>query len=280
MTWHRPQVADNPITPESAGWTYTGLAVYRLQPRSALDLPLDSDECAIVPLTGSWQVSANGTTFDLKGRRDVFAGPTDLCYLPPGPMARISAPEGGEVAICTARTERGGSPTHYPAESVVIEIRGAGDGTRQVNHLLGADVVGPERLIVVEVITPDGNWSSYPPHKHDEATESECPLEEIYYFRFNRLGAFGLHRAYTANREIDETVAVHQGDAFLVPRGYHGPSAAAPGYPMYYLNVMAGPDPRAWQVSTDTEHSWLWEQWADQAPDDRLPWRQESPKFG
>lgn len=147
----------------------------------------------------------------------------------------------------------------------MIENRGAGQSTRQVNHLLGADVVGPQRLIVVEVITPDGNWSSYPPHKHDEATESECPLEEIYYFRFNRPGAFGIHRTYTAEGEIDETVAVHDGDAFLVPRGYHGPSAAAPGYPMYYLNVMAGPGPRAWLVSTDPDHSWLWEYWRSRA---------------
>ena len=261
MTWHRPQVVDNPITPESAGWTYAGLAVYRLQPGSTFDVVLDRDECAIVPLTGSVRVSANGETFHLKGRGDIFAGPTDFCYLPPGPRATIDSSQGGEVAICTARAERGGSSAHYPAEAVVSESRGAGQGTRQVSHLLGADVLGPERLMVVEVITPDGNWSSYPPHKHDEATESECPLEEIYYFRFHRRGAFGFHRTYTADGEIDETVAVRDGDAFLVPRGYHGPSAAAPGYPMYYLNVMAGPGPRAWQVSTDPEHSWLWEFW-------------------
>ncbi|HJQ95776.1 MAG TPA: 5-deoxy-glucuronate isomerase [Acidimicrobiia bacterium] len=277
MTWHRPaeSIANQPISPETAGWTYTGLALYHLEPNATIDIVLAGDECVLVPLVGSLRVTANDKTFELVGRPDVFAGPTDLCYLPPGPGATISSPAGGEVAVCTARSERGGPPVYYPAESVAIEIRGAGDGTRQVNHLLGADVVGPERLIVVEVITPDGNWSSYPPHKHDEATESECPLEEIYYFRFNRPGAFGLHRAYTANREIDETVAVHHGDAFLVPRGYHGPSAAAPGYPMYYLNVMAGPDPRAWQVSTDADHSWLWELWATEAPDRRLPWRPE-----
>ena len=265
MTWHRPQVVDNPITPESAGWTFSGLAVHRLRRSSTFELLLDRDECAIVPLTGSVRVIVDGETFDLKGRADVFAEPTDICYLPPGARATIGSAEGGEVAICTARTERGGSPAHYPVESVVTEIRGAGQGTRQVNHLLGANVAGPERLMVVEVVTPGGNWSSYPPHKHDEATESECPLEEIYYFRFNRPGAFGLHRTYTADREIDETVAVYHDDAFLVPRGFHGPSAAPPGYPMYYLNVMAGPGPRVWLVSTDPDHSWLWEFWSSGA---------------
>ena len=177
MTWHRPQVLDNPITPESAGWTYTGLAIHDLEPHATIDISLVGEECAVIPLVGSLRVFANGQTFELAGRSDVFAGPSDLCYLPPGPRATISSSEGAEIAFCSARTERGGPSAYYPAESVVTEIRGGGHGTRQVNHLLGADVVGPERLMVVEVITPDGNWSSYPPHKHDEATEFECPLE-------------------------------------------------------------------------------------------------------
>jgi 5-deoxy-glucuronate isomerase len=159
---------------------------------------------------------------------------------------------------------------------VAVEVRGRGASTRQINQLLPAEVTGPERLIVVEVITPDGNWSSYPPHKHDEAGEAECPLEEIYYFRFDRPGAFGFHRTYSKDGAIDATVTVRDGDAFLVPRGYHGPCAAAPGYPMYYLNVMAGPGPRAWMVTTDPDHSWLGESWADQEPDPRVPWKESS----
>jgi 5-deoxy-glucuronate isomerase len=234
VSWHRPaqSVVDNPINPETAGWTYSGVAIYHLQPDVTIDISLVGEECAVIPLVGSVRVVANSQTF-----------------------------------------ERGGPPAYYPAESVAIEIRGSGQGTRQVNQLLSADVVGPERLMVVEVITPDGNWSSYPPHKHDEAGESECALEEIYYFRFDRPGAFGVHRAYTADRSVNETVTVRHGDVFLVPRGYHGPSAAAPGYPMYYLNAMAGPGPRDWLVSTDPEHAWLWELWATEAPDNRLPWR-------
>ena len=275
MSWHHPaqSVVNNPINPEIAGWTYTGLAIYHLQPDVTIDISLVGEECAVIPLVGSVRVVANSQIFELAGRSDVFAGPTDLCYLPPGQGATLTSVDGGEVAVCTARSERGGPPAYHPAESVAIEIRGSGQGTRQVNQLLSADVVGPERLMVVEVITPDGNWSSYPPHKHDEAGESECALEEIYYFRFDRPGAFGVHRAYTADRSVNETVTVRHGDVFLVPRGYHGPSAAAPGYPMYYLNAMAGPGPRDWLVSTDPEHAWLWDLWATEPPDNRLPWR-------
>lgn len=275
MNWLRPadSIVNSPITPESAGWIYTGLAVYHLQPNTTIELSMSDDECAVVPLVGSLRVEADDTIFDLDGRPDVFAGPTDLCYLPAGRIVTITSPQGGEVAVCTARSERGGPPAYYPADAVAIEIRGAGQGSRQINRLLSAEVSGPKRLMVVEVITPDGNWSSYPPHKHDEAQESECALEEIYYFRFDRPGGFGFHRTYIGYGTIDETVTVRHGDVFLVPRGYHGPSAAAPGYPMYYLNAMAGPGPRAWLVSTDPEHAWLWGLWATEAPDDRLPWR-------
>ena len=143
--------------------------------------------------------------------------------------------------------------------------------TRQVNNFMSADAFEADRLIAVEVLAPDGNWSSFPPHKHDEHTDREVPLEEIYYFRIRGAGGFGLHRTYTTDGEIDVTVTVKDGDVFLIPRGYHGPTLAAPGYTMYYLNVMAGPAERAWRTCTDPTHEWLWELLAELGPDPRCP---------
>jgi 5-deoxy-glucuronate isomerase len=123
----------------------------------------------------------------------------------------------------------------------------------------------------VEVLTPDGNWSSYPPHKHDEHSVTEVPLEEIYYFRIQGRGGFGLHRTYTTDRSIDATVTVRDGDIFLTPRGYHGPCVAAPGHTMYYLNVMAGPVERAWRICMDPTHEWLTGFLEELGPDPRCP---------
>ncbi len=174
--------------------------------------------------------------------------------------------------VATSRAERATRPRYYPASDVKVDLRGAGQSTRQINNLLTADVAGPDRLLVVEVLTPGGNWSSYPPHKHDEISENETSLEEIYYFEIDGPQGFGLHRTYTRDGEIDETVTVRNGDVFLVPRGYHGPCMAAPGYHMYYLNVMAGPAPgRQWLIRTDPAYEWLWEAWKNEPPDSRLP---------
>jgi 5-deoxy-glucuronate isomerase len=166
---------------------------------------------------------------------------------------------------------------------VGVEIRGAGQASRQINGLLSADVEGPQRLIVVEVLTPAGNWSSYPPHKHDEATATETRLEEIYYFEVDGDAGFALHRTYapdrTSHSAVDETVTVRSGDVYVIPHGYHGPTVAAPGYDLYYLNVMAGPDPeRRWLICTDPTHVWLLDAWEGAATDPRLPmYREERP---
>jgi 5-deoxy-glucuronate isomerase len=170
-----------------------------------------------------------------------------------------------------ARAERRLEPAYVPARAVGVEVRGGGAATRQVNNFMSADAFEAERLIAVEVLTPDGNWSSFPPHKHDERTDREVPLEEIYYFRIRGDGGFGMHRTYTADGDIDVTVTVRDGDVFLIPRGYHGPSVAPPGHTMYYLNVMAGPAERAWRVCTDPTHEWLWELFAELGPDPRCP---------
>ena len=144
--------------------------------------------------------------------------------------------------------------------------------TRQINNFLSADMFEADRLIAVEVITPEGSWSSYPPHKHDEVSDDEVELEEIYYFRIDGDAGIGLFSCYTNDGAIDDTVTVRDGDVYLVPRGYHGPAAATPGHHMYYLNVMAGPaEERVWKFCDDPDHAWARPVIDDQPPDPRLP---------
>jgi 5-deoxy-glucuronate isomerase len=259
------------ITPEDAGWSFTGLQVMSLGAGEGRSLALDGIEAAILPLAGSCRVEIGSRSFDLEGRREVFERVSDFVYLPQGSEAVVTASGGGQFAMPVARAERRLEPAYVPARAVSVEIRGGGQATRQINNFMSAEAFEAERLIAVEVLTPDGNWSSFPPHKHDEQTEREVPLEEIYYFRIRGPGGFGLHRTYTPDRTIDATVSVRDGDVFLVPRGYHGPCVAAPGHTMYYLNVMAGPAERAWRISFDPAHEWLSELLDDLPPDPRCP---------
>jgi 5-deoxy-glucuronate isomerase len=259
------------LTPEAARWDFTALWVVELPPGGRRVIRLDGLEAGILPLAGSCSVEAGARTFGLQGRADVFSRVSDFAYLPAGCEAVVSTEGGGQFAFPAARAERALEPAYVPAQAVGVEIRGGGAATRQVNNFLAVDAFEAERLIAVEVLTPDGNWSSFPPHKHDEHSDREVPLEEIYYFRIRGDGGFGLHRTYTTDGAIDETVTVRDGDVFLIPRGYHGPCVAPPGYPMYYLNVMAGPAERAWRVCTDATHEWLWETFEKMGPDPRCP---------
>jgi 5-deoxy-glucuronate isomerase len=259
------------ITPEEAGWGFTGLQVLSLDPGARRTLALDGIEAALLPLAGSCRVEVGARTFNLQGRSSVFSRVSDFAYLPVGTEVVVTSETGGEFALPSARGERRLEPAHVPARAVSVEIRGGGPATRQVNNFMSADAFEAERLIAVEVLTPEGNWSSFPPHKHDEHTEREVPLEEIYYFRIRGEGGFGLHRTYTTDRAIDATLAVRDGDVFLIPRGFHGPCVAAPGHTMYYLNVMAGPAERAWRICMDPEHEWLTGYLEDQGPDPRCP---------
>jgi 5-deoxy-glucuronate isomerase len=268
------------VTPESAGWTFCGLRVTRLGRGGRRELVTEREELAIVPLAGSAVVETEGRRFELEGRRSVFARVSDWAYVPLDAEVRITSAGGAELALATARAERRFEPAHVPAAAVPIEIRGAGPATRQVTNFLAPGAFdGVDRLICVEVLTPEGNWSSYPPHKHDDTPGSLANNEEIYYFRIGRSGSihtsdegFALHRTYTVDGSIDETVAVRDGDAFLVPRGYHGPCVAAPGYPLYYLNVMAGPNPeRTMAIVDDPAYGWIRASWEGTPADPRCP---------
>jgi 5-deoxy-glucuronate isomerase len=202
----------------------------------------------------------------------VFDGVTDFVYVPARSSVRIASASGGTFALPTARARRRSAVAYVPAEAVAVEVRGAGSATRQLNNFFSPSVGDADRLVAVEVITPGGNSSSYPPHKHDHASNAEAELEEIYYFRFGSADAFGMHRTYAADGSFDVTVTVRNGDVFLVPRGYHGPCAAMPGYDMYYLNVLAGPgDARSLAFTDDPAHAWIRPSWSGQARDARVP---------
>ncbi|CAN5748505.1 5-deoxy-glucuronate isomerase [soil metagenome] len=268
------------LTPDRAGWAHTGLRVLRLEPGARHDLPLDGFEAAVLPLSGGVDVEVGGARFTLRGRDSVFAAVTDWAYLPSGAQALLSSVGGCEVALPTAVAGPGPDPAYVPAADVPVEIRGAGQATRQVTNFASPDAFdGAQALMCVELLTPDGNWSSYPPHKHDDSPECPVNNEEIYYFRIGRTGGtacaaegFGMHRTYDAGAGLDQNVAVRDGDVFLIPRGYHGPCVAAPGYPMYYLNVLAGPGgERSMAFCDDPAHHWVRETWEGMPPDPRCP---------
>ena len=284
---HRPagSLADGAdpvaLTPEDAGWGYCGLRVLALAEGERRVLETGPDEAVLLPLSVSGlTVEADGERFVLAGRPSVFARVTDFAYVGRDTTVVLTAGRGGEVAMATARCATRRPPRYGPAEAVPIELRGAGPSTRQVTNFFSPDVwPDAEELMCVELLTPDGNWSSYPPHKHDDSAECPVQNEEIYYFRIGLAGetncspeGFGLHRLYTVDGEIDETVEVRDGDVFLIPRGYHGPCVAAPGYTMYYLNVLAGPTPgRSMAFCDDPAHHWVRDAWEGMPVDPRCP---------
>jgi 5-deoxy-glucuronate isomerase len=270
--WYRPYGGPGStvdITPESAGWEYAGLRVLDLVAGVAHRLNTGQDEVLVVPLTGSAEVCADGAYARLAGRSGVFDALTDVAYVPRDSELTLTSEAGGRFALATARAQRSLPFRHVQADEVAVELRGAGACSRQVNNLGTPDVLDADRLIVCEVLTPAGNWSSYPPHKHDEDGPGETVLEEIYYFETSGIG---YQRVYgTPDRPVKVLAEVRGGDVVLVPHGWHGPSMAPPGYDLYYLNVMAGPGPRSWLVRDDPAHAWVRDTWARQPADPRLP---------
>jgi 5-deoxy-glucuronate isomerase len=269
------------LTPSQAGWTYTGLIVVLLAPGVERSINLGESEAVVLPLSAiDVAVGIDGQQFVLEGRSSVFDRVTDFVYAPRGADIVLSAAAGGEVAIATSRCDRRLTARYGSADDVAVEIRGAGPATRQVNNFMSPESFPhADKLMCVELITPDGNWSSYPPHRHDDSPECPVNNEEIYYFRIGVAGSsdystdgFGMHRTYTPDGSIDVNVVIHDGDVFCVPRGYHGPCIAAPGYPMYYLNVLAGPGgTRSMAFCDDPTHHWVRDAWADMATDPRCP---------
>ena len=272
------------ITPESAGWGYSSLRVVTLAPGETFDFATGPDEMIVLPLSGGTDVSIGDTSYWLAGRESVFTGVTDTAYLPIDTRVRLISPTGGTIALPGARADRALPFRFQPAAQVDVSLRGSGSSTRQVNNFGMGAGMQCVKLLATEVLTPASNWSSYPPHKHDEAVGSETELEEIYHFRFasaapdtetaaRNAKPVGYQRVYgTPDRPIELLAEVTEGDTVLVPHGWHGPSIAAPSHHMYYLNVMAGPgEERAWGISDDPHHAWVRATWADQPTDPRLP---------
>lgn len=251
------------VTPESAGWRYLSFGVRT----GAFTSETGDCEIALVPLSGRCRVEAEGESWELGGRESVFAGMPWALYLPRDTRYRTETD--GEVAICGARSERRREPVLVRPEDVEVEVRGAGNATRQINHLVKPEFPA-ERLLVVEVFTPSGNWSSYPPHKHDEdRPPEEVVLEETYYFCTAEPEAFAVQRLYSPRHGLDVTETVRNGDLMLVPYGYHT-TAAAHGYDLYYLNTLAG-DTRSMASADDPALHWIREAWVALDPDPRVP---------
>jgi 5-deoxy-glucuronate isomerase len=251
------------VTPESAGWRHLFFGVRE----DSFAAETGDVEIALVPLGGRCAVEAEGERWQLGGRETVFDGMPWALYLPRDTAYRVEG--NANVAICGARCQRRREPVLVRPDEVEVEVRGAGNATRQINHIVKPEFPA-ERLLVVEVFTPAGNWSSYPPHKHDEdLPPGEVVLEETYYFRTAKPGAFAVQRLYSPRHGLDVTATVRNGDLMLVPYGYHT-TAAAHGYDLYYLNALAG-ERRSMAAADDPDLAWIRGAWTDLEPDPRVP---------
>jgi 5-deoxy-glucuronate isomerase len=259
------------VDPESAAWRYLSFRVERLQGDDHVTRNTAGEEIAIVPLGGSCAVESDGMRWEIGGRASVFDGMPWALYLPRETPYMLLGIGDVEVAVCGALAEERHEPRLVAPEDVEIEVRGSGNATRQINHIIKPDFPA-HRLLVVEVFTPAGNWSSYPPHKHDEDhPPGEVVLEEVYYYRTQTepAGAFAVQRLYSPRHGTDLTDTVREGDILLVPHGYHT-TAAAHGYDLYYLNALAG-DRRSMAAVDDPALAWIRAAWQQLEPDPRVP---------
>ncbi len=262
------------LSQSEAGWSWASLRVLSLGPGASHTFTTGDEEVLVMPLSGSCTLSSGGVGHVLRGRSSVFAGLTDFAYVPGGSTVQVTSEQGGRFAVPGTKAEVPLPLRYQPADQVPVEYRGAANCSRRVVNYCMPGTFPADRLLVCEVFTPGGNWSSYPPHKHDQSGPDEAQLEEIYYFEV-AAGPSGepgpaYQRVYgTPARPIELLAEVGTGDVVLIPHGYHGPSMAAPGYDLYYLNVMAGPGQRAWRATDDPAHAWIRATWAGQVVDPR-----------
>jgi len=269
------------------GWKHTGMRVGSFEQSKEFNIKADNVERLIWPLDGTgitveFKVNGKSESHKLAGRKSVFHGPTDLLYLSIDTEIKITG--SGRFIIAEAPAKNSYPPKFIPADRVPVFIRGAGPSSRQVHNFGVPEELVADRFIVVEVIVPGGNWSGSPAHKHDTYIPGvESNLEEIYYFesavehgitKAGEIDPIGFIRGHSSDeREFDLLAEVRSGDVVLVPHGWHGPVMATPGYDLYFMNVMAGPDPdRSWNITDDPTQAWIREVWKDQAVDPRLPY--------
>lgn len=256
------------VTPESIGYQYLTLSVRKLQRGEKFESETDATELGLVVLGGRCSVeSTAGSWADIGNRAQVFDGLPTALYLPVRTKFTISADTDCEMALCFSRAEEAFPARLVTPDDVEVEIRGGANATRQINHILKPEFPA-QRLLLVEVYTPSGNWSSYPPHKHDiHNPPDEVDLEELYYYKVDRPEGYAIQRVYTADGRLDQTLTVRDGELVLVPEGYH-PVVAAHGYNVYYLNALAG-SARSMAASDDPDYAWVRDSWREQDP--RVP---------
>jgi 5-deoxy-glucuronate isomerase len=259
------------VDPRSASWRYLSFRVESLRGKEHVRRQTGAEEVALVTLRGACGVESGDERWELAGRDGIFDGMPWTMYLPCDTEYTLTGVGDAEVAVCGAVAEERFEPRLIGPDEVEIEVRGSGNATRQINHILKPEFPA-QRLLVVEVFTPAGNWSSYPPHKHDEdRPPGEVVLEEVYYYRTptEPPGAFAVQRLYSREHETDVTETVRNGDLMLVPYGYHT-TCAAHGYDLYYLNALAG-DRRSMAAADDPSLAWIRPAWAALEPDPRVP---------
>ena len=247
------------VTPQSAGWDYVGFEVFKLHDGQAIKGNSGAFEICLVVLAGHGNIKVDGQAFNGLGTRTSVFDPIapDAVYLPPGLDYAVTATGDLELGVCKAPGTGTYPVRRIPTDRMSMEKCGKGNNIRHVCNIL-PETEPADSLLVVEVITPAGNASSYPPHKHDQDyLPQESLLVETYYHRLEPSQGFAFQRVYTDDRTLDETMTIENGDVVLVPRGYH-PVATVHGYDLYYLNVMAGPK-RAWQFYNDPQHQWILE---------------------
>ncbi|ADZ90101.1 5-deoxy-glucuronate isomerase [Marinomonas mediterranea] len=245
------------ITPESAKWTYVGFEAHTLKAGQNFEIATESNEVCVVLLGGKVNASTNENSWDDIGDREsVFDLKAPFAvYAPAQDTIKITAISDIELGVCKAPSKGNYSARLIRPEDCQFETRGVGTNTRHVCNVLFGNLAA-DSLLVCEVVTPSGNWSSYPPHKHDQdAAPAETQLEETYYHKIDPPQGFVFQRVYNDDRSLDETMSVEDGDVVMVPEGYH-PVGVPHGYQSYYLNVMAGPS-RNWIFHNDKDHEWI-----------------------
>jgi 5-deoxy-glucuronate isomerase len=255
------------LSRQQASWEWMSFFVRRLLPGETYEARTDGEEAAFVILGGTCSADWGKGTQSIGKRKNVFDGFPYALYLPNGNRAKFQAETVLEIAECRVPSQAKLEPKLVTPADVVSSLRGGGNVSRQI-----VDIMPPafpaDKLIVIEVYTPGGNWSSYPPHKHDvHDPPREVDLDEIYYYRMKQPEAFALQHMYAGKVKSNQTVLTRNGDAVLVHSGYH-PVVAGPGYDIYYLNFLAGTS-RTMSITEDEHHVWIRETWKE--IDTRLP---------
>jgi 5-deoxy-glucuronate isomerase len=256
------------VTKEQSAFEFLTFQAKHLEKNNSFSGETSANELGIVVLGGRCSVeSSAGSWSNFGGRAHVFSGLPHTLYLPIETSFTVQALTDCDLALCFCRAELKHPARLVTPNDVAVEIRGGGNATRQINHILTPEFPA-QRLLIVEVYTPSGNWSSYPPHKHDvHNPPDEVDLEEIYYYKIGHPDGYAIQKVYTADRRIDATLTVRDGELVLIPEGYH-PVVAAHGYDVYYLNALAG-SARSMAASDDPAYAWVRKTWKDKDP--RVP---------